>query len=293
MYNELEMVKILDAVIVGSGPAGLSAALNLKKFRKEFIWFGSRSLSEKVKKAPLITNYPGLPDISGAELFERFNAHILSAGLDITERSVTNILHTDTGFMILADNEMYESRTVILCTGVFNEKIIPGEEHFLGSGVSYCATCDGMLYRGKKIAVVCSSPKFEHEVRYLAELADTVYYMPQYRTADPFPENVHVQKAGIVSVCGRNAVESVRLSDGTELQIDGVFILRPAVAPQTLLPGIAVNDGHIAVERDLSTNIPGCFAAGDITGRPYQYAKAVGEGNIAAHSCSAYLADIK
>lgn len=100
-----------DSIIIGTGPAGLSAALNLKTYKKDFIWFGSKNLSEKVQKAEKITNYPGFPQISGQELFERFDAHRRAAGIDITEKTVTNIMPAGNGFMVLADNEMYEART--------------------------------------------------------------------------------------------------------------------------------------------------------------------------------------
>ncbi len=100
-----------DSIIIGTGPAGLSAALNLKTYKKDFIWFGSKNLSEKVQKAEKITNYPGFPQISGQGLFERFDAHRRAAGIDITEKTVTNIMPAGNGFMVLADNEMYEART--------------------------------------------------------------------------------------------------------------------------------------------------------------------------------------
>ena len=120
-----------DSIIIGTGPAGLSAALNLKTYKKDFIWFGSNNLSDKVQKAEKITNYPGFPQISGQELFERFDAHRRAAGIDITEKTVTNIMPAGNGFMVLADNEMYEARTLILCMGVMSAKQLDREDELL------------------------------------------------------------------------------------------------------------------------------------------------------------------
>lgn len=170
-----------DAIIIGSGPAGFSAALNLKIHEKEFVWFGSRDMSDKVLKAPEIHNYPGMPLVSGKELFANFDAHREQMGIAITEKTVTNIMYASDHYMVLADNEMYESRTLALCMGVMNAKPFSGEEEFLGRGVSYCATCDGGFYRGKRIAVYCNAAKYEHEVEFLADLAESVVFFRRTR----------------------------------------------------------------------------------------------------------------
>lgn len=279
-----------DCIIIGTGPGGLSAALNLKTHQKDFVWFGSKTLSDKVTKAESITNYPGFPEISGEELFSRFDEHIRHAGLEITEKTVTNVMHAGKHFMALADNEVYEAKTVILAMGVMAAKVLKGEEEFLGKGVSYCATCDGMLYKGKRIAVICNAPKFEHEVEYLADLASGVLYFPSFESRVE-RENVTVRKGAPVEICGKERVASITLRSGATEAVDGVFCLRNAIAPSTLVSGIEVENGHIVVDRQMGTNLPGCFAAGDCTGRPYQYTKAVGEGNVAAHSVVAYLAE--
>lgn len=279
-----------DCIIIGTGPGGMSAALNLKTHQKDFMWFGSKTLSDKVMKAECITNYPGFPEVSGEELFSRFDEHIRHAELEITEKTVTNVMHTGKHFMVLADNELYEAKTVILALGVMTARMLKGEEAFLGKGVSYCATCDGMLYKGKRIAVICNAPKFEHEVEYLADLASEVLYFPSY-VSTVERENVIVLKDAPLEVSGEERVTSVILRSGATETVDGVFCLRNAIAPSTLVSGITVENGHISVNRKMETNLPGCFAAGDCTGRPYQYTKAVGEGNVAAHSVVSYLAE--
>ncbi len=282
---------IYDAAIIGAGPAGLSAAINLKIHQKNFIWFGSKQLSDKIRKAELIQNYPGLPTVTGEALRDAFQAHIRQMDLEITESMVNSIIPMGSHYALMAENDFVEAKTVLLATGVTNVGALPGEEAFLGRGVSYCATCDGALYRNKTIAVICGSPRFEHEVRYLAELAQTVYCFPMYKNAGPIAENVRMMDTRIVEVKGEKKLQALILRDGTELPVDGLFCLRDAISLNTLLPALKAENGHILVDRSMATNLPGCFAAGDCTGRPYQYVKAAGEGNVAAHSMIAYLAE--
>ena len=281
-----------DCIIIGTGPAGLSAALNLKTYKKSFVWFGSKSLSDKVRKAKKITNYPGFPELTGQELFAHFEDHIQSAGLEITEKTVTNVMSAGNYYMVLADNEIYEAKTLILAMGVMTAKLLKGEDELLGRGVSYCATCDGMFYKDKEIAVLCNDPKYEHEVEYLADLAAKVTYFPLFSDSQVKKENVTISKDFPVEVNGIDRVTGLTLKSGEILSVDGVFCLRNAIALSKLIPELEIENGHIVVDRAQKTNLPGCFAAGDCTGRPYQYTKAVGEGNVAAHSCISYLAEI-
>ena len=281
-----------DCIIIGTGPAGLSAALNLKTYKKSFVWFGSKSLSDKVRKAEKITNYPGFPELTGQELFAHFEDHIQSAGLEITEKTVTNVMSAGNYYMVLADNEIYEAKTLILAMGVMTAKLLKGEDELLGRGVSYCATCDGMFYKDKEIAVLCNDPKYEHEVEYLADLAAKVTYFPLFSDSQVKKENVTISKDFPVEVNGIDRVTGLTLKSGEILSVDGVFCLRNAIALSKLIPEWEIENGHIVVDRAQKTNLPGCFAAGDCTGRPYQYTKAVGEGNVAAHSCISYLAEI-
>lgn len=281
-----------DCIIIGTGPAGLSAALNLKTYKKSFVWFGSKSLSDKVRKAEKITNYPGFPELTGQELFAHFEDHIQSAGLEITEKTVTNVMSAGNYYMVLADNEIYEAKTLILAMGVMTAKLLKGEDELLGRGVSYCATCDGMFYKDKEIAVLCNDPKYEHEVEYLADLAAKVTYFPLFSDSQVKKENVTISKDFPVEVNGIDRVTGLTLKSGEILSVDGVFCLRNAIALSKLIPELEIENGHIVVDHAQKTNLPGCFAAGDCTGRPYQYTKAVGEGNVAAHSCISYLAEI-
>lgn len=279
-----------DAAIIGTGPAGLSAALNLKLHNRSIIWFGSKAQSRKVALSEKIANYPGVPMVSGEELNRRFAAQAEEMGLEITEKMVTKIMPTRKGFQLLGDDEIFEAKTVLLAIGSVSAKGFPGEAELLGRGVSYCATCDGFLYRGKTIAVYCGDRRFEHEVTYLAELAAKVYLFASYSEVSVARDNIERLSAPVKTVSGDRRVTGLQLADGTELPVDGFFILRNAIAPTTLLYGLETDGPHIIADRSCATNKPGVFAAGDCTGRPYQIAKAVGEGNIAAHSILEYLA---
>jgi len=281
---------IYDAAIIGTGPAGLSAALNLQIHQKKFVWIGARTLSDKVRLAERISNYPGFTDVSGETLHQAFLRQVEEKGLEIVEQMVNSVMDLGSHYAVMAGSEFYEAKTVLLATGIANTGTLPGEQEKLGRGVSYCATCDGMLYRGKTIAIVCNNARFEHEVKYLAGLAAQVYYFPAYKNIGSLPENVRIMTDKAAAIVGEKKVSGLQLRSGEELAVDGVFCLRNSVALSALLPSLATEQNHIAVDRAMATNLPGVFAAGDCTGRPYQYAKAVGEGNVAAHSIIEYLA---
>ncbi len=280
---------LYDCAIIGTGPAGLSAALTLRIHEKSILWLGSKALSDKVRKAERISNYPGFINVTGETLQEAFCRQIDEAGLEITERMVTSILPMGGKYALMAGADFYEAKTVIFATGAAQQKQLPGEAEYLGRGVSYCATCDGGLYRGKTVAVICGNPRFSHEVRYLASLAERVYVFPTYKTDESFAPNAQTLKKSVKAVEGGMRVERILLSDGTTLEVNGLFCLREAVALSALLPDLQTEENHIKTDRMQRTNKPGVFAAGDCTGRPYQYAKAVGEGNVAAHSAILYL----
>ncbi len=281
-----------DIAIIGSGPAGVSAAINAKLLNKNFIWLASRAVSKKVEKAALIKNYPGLPQVTGGELAWTLKNHAESMGIEIKEEVVTGVYETGGKFSLLTTGESIEAKCVILCLGVETQKAVKGEEEFVGRGISYCATCDGFLYKGKTLAVVCTDKQFEHEVNFLCSIAKKAYVMPLYNGYEINAENAEIVLKAPVEYAGDNKLTHVIFKDG-KIEVDGAFILKGAISPSTLVHGLKTQNGHVAVERDMSTNINGIFAAGDCTGMPYQYAKAVGEGNVAVHSAVEYLSKIQ
>ena len=284
---------MLDCIIVGSGVAGISAALTLQANRKSFLLFGAKSLSEKIEKAEKIHNYPGLSDVSGKEFVTALQTQLSAAEIEVKEEKVSGVYALKDGFTLLTqDGQQYQSRSVILACGVESIKQIEGEEAFVGRGVSYCATCDGFLYKGKTIAVVCTTKRLEHEIGYLADFAEKVYLIPMYKDVEIARDNITIIRKMPTKIDGKMRVDSLVFAAPPaedipqNLPVNGVFMLRESVSPAILMGGLQTENGHVVVGRDMSTNIPGCFAAGDCTGRPYQYAKAVGEGNVAAHSVS-------
>lgn len=280
-----------DVAIIGTGPAGLSAALTLKLHNKEIVWFGSTDLSEKIEKSEKIANYPGVPMTSGKDLNAAFMKQAEDMGIEITDKTVTLISRNGDSYMVLANNEVHEAKTVLFAAGVVLAKEFEQEDDYVGRGVSYCATCDGFLYKGKDVAVYCSSPKLEEDVRYLEETCGKVYVFRTYKTDKPDSENTVLLEKPIKKINGGLKVNGIELTDGSEIAVDGVFCLRSAIAPTTLLAGLEMDGPHIAVNRQQETNYPGCYAAGDCTGRPYQITKAVGEGNVAAHQILEYLSN--
>ena len=272
-----------DIAIIGTGPAGVSAALTAKNRNKSILLLGRKELSGKVLKSHKILNYPGLPGIAGEDLVDM--------GIEITAEQVTNVYAMGDRFAIQCAKEMYESKTVIIASGVMPGKLLPGEEENLGRGVSYCATCDAALYKGKQAAVIGYSPKEEDEAEFLAEMAEKVYYIPVYSDEIRLKgSNIEIVK-GAPREIRREEGKSVLVLEDREIISDGVFVLRDAVSPGQLVPGLETEGAHIKTARDMSTSIKGLFAAGDITGTPYQDAKSVGEGNVAALSAVAYLAE--
>ena len=281
-----------DIAIVGSGPAGLSAALNAKIRNKKFIIFGNKELSHKLSKAPKINNYLGFYGVNGADVKDKFLEHIDKMGIEITEERVNNIYAMGDYFALMVNEKMYEATTVILATGMEYTKPIKGEEELIGKGVGYCATCDAPLYKGKTVTIIGYNKEAEEEANYVSELAGKVYYIPMYEADVNVADSVEVLREKPVSVEGSLKVQEL-VTDRNRYDVDGVFFLRESVSPAQLVPGLKIEDNHIAVDRQMRTNLAGCFACGDAVGAPYQYIKSAGEGNVAALSAVAYLAEKK
>ncbi|MDR0491467.1 MAG: FAD-dependent oxidoreductase [Oscillospiraceae bacterium] len=258
---------MFDIVIVGGGPAGLSAAITARQRGKDVAVVSNDRSHSGLYKAREIGNYPGLPGISGRELSDRLTGHAESAGARLVAGQVNAILRSGDVFQVGYGTEILTSKCVILATGVAQASLFPGEEAFLGRGVSYCATCDGMLFRNKRVCVVCLSPEAGKEADFLESIGCEVF---RIGTKD-------------VRICGENQVTSV-VADGEEIKCDAVFILRQTIAPNLLIAGLEMKNGHICTDPSGKTNIPGIFAAGDCVGTPYQISKATGEGQVAALS---------
>lgn len=277
-----------DVAIVGTGPAGLEAAITLKIRKKNIIVIGKKNSSGKVRSAEKIDNYLGIPAVSGDDLAKKMLDHAESMGVEITEGRVSMIYPYGEYFAIQSGEEIIEATSVILCAGVAPAKTIPGESEFLGRGVSYCATCDAAMYKDKKAVVVSYSPAFEEEAEFLRKYVSEVIYVPVYDAGDLKIEGVEIFQGKPVEIKGAMKANTL-VTDNGELQTDGVFVLRDQIAPSSMVPGLETEGSAVKCGRDMSTSIPGLFAAGDITGAPYQLIKASGEGLVAALSAVSYL----
>ena len=280
------MQTIYDVIVVGGGIAGYSAALTLHSLKRNTLWLGADLLGEKLRAAEYVRNYPALLG-NGALFAARIEEQMKHEGISLTRARVDGV-YAGEPFTLTAGEQVFSARAVILATGVETAGAVKGEESFLGRGVSYCAVCDGALYRGKTIAAVLSDRKFAEEAEYLAGFAREVHAFCLYPGASFHAANIVVHYEKPRAVEGGLRVEKLLLKGG-ELPVDGVFFLKNATPPAALVGGLEAEGGAVKVGRDMSTNLRGLFAAGDVTGRPYQYAKAAGEGLVAAYSAHAFL----
>ena len=277
-----------DIAIIGTGPGGVSAAITAAIRNKKVLLLGSRDLSEKMRRAHQILNYPGFPAVSGNDLADAFAGHLAQMNIPVTEKRVNAVYAMGDYFVLQAGEEMLEARSVILASGVVQGKPLPGENEMLGHGVSYCATCDAALYRGKTAAVIGYSPREEAEAAFLSEVCSEVFYYPMYKEEPNLPEAVKVIREKVTELAQEDGKRVVVTENGRKA-VDGIFVLREAVAPAQLVPGLETDGSHVVTDRKMATSIPGLFACGDITGTPYQYVKAAGEGNVAALSAVNWL----
>ncbi len=275
-----------DALIVGAGPAGLSAALTLRQRNlKIIVVYNGQGAMEKAHE---INNYPGLPNIKGEELVDAAKKQAENQGAELKKALVQKIMPMGKSFSCLAGNDIIEAKSVILCCGTARVKQLRNEEELLGQGVSYCATCDGMFYKEKSVIVVGAGQEAVEEANYLATLAQVTY----------IPEKKHdISGLSDSIVLIEDKPEAIQKEEGKMLLLckketygaDGIFVLRPSIALTQLLPELKTESGSVAVDKDMKTSVTGVFAAGDMTGAPLQAAKAVGEGNIAALSAAKYI----
>lgn len=283
---------MLDVVVIGGGPAALSAALNLKIRNKRFIVLGGNEKVSGLMKAPQIDNYLGLKGVSGTELIKSFREHAESMGVELKHEKAYNILDMGDYFTINAGNEFYDAQSIIIATGHGKANYIEGEKEYLGNGVGYCATCDGPLYRNKPIAIIAENEEGEEEANFLSEICSEVYYIPAYKTEPNLKGDIKLLKEKATGILGDgNKVRTLK-TNKRELKVDAVFIIRNVIPVNQLIEGLELDSGSIKVDKDMATNIKGVFACGDCAGKPYQIAKAVGEGNVASLSAVKYLEKI-
>lgn len=276
-----------DVLVIGGGPAGLSAAVNVRARGRSVLVVSNPLEENPLWPAQRVDNYLGLPGLSGRELLTAMRRHAEDAGADFREGKVLSAVPMGDTWYVSVGRDMENAAAVILAAGVDRGRKFPGEAEFLGRGVSYCATCDGMLYRGKEVAVVGLAADAPQEANWLKEIGCKVTYISP-NEPDALRPDIPAVKAGKVEVLGGQKVEGLR-AGSTTIPCEGVFILRASMAPADLLPGLELDGNYIKVDRNMATSIPGVFAAGDCTGLPLQVSKAVGEGQVAGHRAAEYI----
>ena len=281
-----------DIAIIGRGPAGLSAALNAKVRNKSVIVFGNKSKS--LEKSPRINNFLGFYDISGQNLVDKFEDSISNYDIDFSDKRVQTVYAMGDYFAIaLPLNEMVEATSVIIASGIELSKDIENEDKFVGMGVGYCATCDAALYKGKKVVVIGYNEESIEEANFIEEIVDEVVFVNMYKKGIKLKDTIKVIEDKPIRFEGNMKANKLIMKNST-IEADGFFVIKESSKPDRLVPSLPVENSHIVTDKsNMSTKIKGLFAAGDITGKPYQVMKACGEGQVAALSAVKYLDDLK
>ncbi|MFB0502785.1 MAG: NAD(P)/FAD-dependent oxidoreductase, partial [Candidatus Bathyarchaeia archaeon] len=302
-----------DLVIIGAGPAGLTAGIYASRMGMKTLILERVSPGGRAVEAPIVENFPGFPEaVSGAELVERMIKQAEKFGAEIRyPEEVLDLVLDGRPKITATRNNRYESIGILISTGTQRKKLsVPGETTFLGRGVSYCTICDGPLFKGKVTAVVGSGNEAFEDAIYLSDFAEKVVIVTgkqEVEAAEKLVDrsvevgNIETLKGEIKSIAGDSCVKSVMISDlkskkERDIPVDAVFVSMGGVPMTDLIEktGVAVDDrGCIQVDRRQATNIGGVFAAGDCTFGGMQIVTAVGEGAMAAMQAHRYVRSIK
>lgn len=282
-----------DLAIIGAGPAGLSALLNAKIRNKSVIIFGTDSPS--LENSESIKNYLGFGDVSGKELNEAFKKSLEAYDYDKSDQKVQQVYAMGDYFgLMLKNNDMVEATSVIVATGIELKKDLINEDKFFAKGVSYCATCDAALYKGKKVLVIGYNEESLEETNFTSEIVDELIFVNMYKDDIKLNDSIKVINGEVpVEFIGEDRASVLKFKSGKEIAADGFFIIRDSSKPSRLVPSIETDDEHIIVHDNCRTNIRGLYAAGDVAGRPYQINKSVGQGQVAALDAAKYISLLK
>lgn len=289
-----------DIIIIGGGPAGLTAGIYGVRAGKKVLVLEAGKVGGKILQAHMVDNYPGAEHITGEELGNNFYEQALNLGVEIKLEKAMSIMAMGNKKIVQTLDNTYETKTVIIATGNDKRELgVVGEKELLGKGVSYCATCDGNFFKKKDVLLVGGGEESIEDCLYLANLCNKVYFIYNRKVdiSKLNKDNIEViDKVKVTSINGDAKVESVTLDNGKNLDVSGVFIAIADV-PETsyLLNGLNVNEnGNVIVGEDLTTNKEGVFVAGDIRVKSLrQVVTAVSDGAIAATQAIRYLNDLK
>lgn len=299
---------MLDTVIIGAGPAGMAAGIYAARAELSHIVLESGLMSGgQIINTSEVDNYPGLKGIGGFDLAMKFREHCDACGVQFQDARVVKVEKQSEGFAVILENgESLTAKTVLFATGAKHRKLcVPGEEEFAGSGVSYCATCDGAFFRGKEVAVVGGGDVAIEDALFLARICKKVYLVhrrDEFRAAKTLVnrlracENVEfVLKATPAKIAGNGHVESLVVNTGAgerTLPVSGVFVAVGMLPNTELLKDlVSLNEsGYVAAGEDCKTDVPGVFAAGDLrTKHLRQVVTAAADGACAIYEIEAYL----
>ena len=297
-----------DLIIIGGGPAGITAGIYAVRRNLKTLIIEKTEMGGTVALISEIENYPGFKRISGKELTEKFHQHAKELGVEFTIEEVTQIIKTENEFKIKTWENEYKAKAVILATGSKHRKLgVPGEEEFIGKGVSYCATCDAPFFKDKIVAIVGGGNTAVKDAKYLSEICSKVYLIhrrDQFRADEMDVEelkkrtNVEFVLNSIVEeIKGDSKVKFILVrnketGETKEIAIDGIFIDIGEVPNSDLAESLGVEldeKGFIKVNERMETNVPGVYAAGDVTGGLAQIVVAAAKGAIAAVSAYEYI----
>lgn len=283
-----------DIIVVGMGPAGVSAALYAHRAGAKVLVIGGESTA--LSKAEKIDNYYGVKKgTSGAELFNMGVEQLADSGIS-TENSQVVALEWVGDFAVKTVENSYMAKSVILATGTSRKAPkIEGLKEFEGRGVSYCAVCDGFFYRGKNVAVLGEGEYAAEEAAYLKNLASKVYMLTNGREAAATVDGVEIITKSVTAIKGETTVAQVLLGDDSSVEVSGVFVATGVAGAGDFARklGAELNGNAIVTDEKCATNIPGLFAAGDTTGGMLQIAKAVYQGAVAGGEAAKFVRGMK
>jgi thioredoxin reductase (NADPH) len=300
------MEKQHQVVVVGGGPAGVTAAIYATRYHLSTLLI-SPNIGGWVREAPMISNYPGeVGEVNGLELSEKFRKQLVSLNVEMLEDSVIGITRAGKGFTVKTQKGEFEATTVIYAPGSLKRNLnVPGEKEFSGMGVSACVTCDGPFFRGKLVGIAGGGDSAASAALMLKEYAKEVHIFSKDASLIAKPclteklvddKKVHVHAGTTIKeIVGDRFVTGVKLSDGSEIKLDGVFVevgMIPNTEMAKILGANLDKEGLVVVDGKMGTNIPGFLAAGDLTtgsDRFRQIVTAAAEGAIAANSAFRYL----
>ena len=279
-----------DIAVIGGGPAGIAAAITAQSKGRKVVLFEAHGFSPRLRSVSEITDYLGLPPMSGTELMDHFVAHLSRTDVFVVEEKVVSLKEVGNGFVVGTPSGNFDVDAVVLCTGVSRSNLLVGEKEFMGRGVSYCAKIDGVKYKGKRVAAIATTDDAMDEIELLSDYCEHVYLFPRYSGfRPPKRKNITIVIEPPTEITGTDRVTGLH-TDTDFFGVQAVFMFRATDPLNSFLPQLQIRGRSVYVDDQAQTNVEGVFAGGDCTGQPWQVNRAAGQGQKAALSAIRYLA---